>query len=187
MTDSDFVHRARHGDQTAYEALVQAHQQAVFRLAYLLLGDPSEAEDVAQETFIQAFKALGRFDTTRSMRPWLLRIATNLAYNRRRSVRRYLAMLQRAARNDPTLIDETAPSESREADAQALWQSVRRLEHNDQQVIYLRYFLELSEAEIAETLNVPAGTVKSRLHRAVARLRGILKTDMPELWEERGA
>ena len=86
---------ARQGDAFAWERLVGEHQQPVFRLAYLLLGDPDEAQDVAQETFIRAYHALHRFDNERPLRPWLLRIAANLAYNRQRSLRRYLAALKR--------------------------------------------------------------------------------------------
>ncbi|MEZ4737214.1 MAG: RNA polymerase sigma factor [Caldilineaceae bacterium] len=85
----------RGGNEATWAALVQAHQAAVFRLAYLLLGDADEAEDVAQEAFIRAFYALARFDPARPLRPWLLQIARNLAYNRRRSLRRYLAALGR--------------------------------------------------------------------------------------------
>src|SRR4051812_33128460 len=149
--------------------LVQQHQEAVFRLAYLLLGDHGDADDVAQETFIQAFKALSRFDTTRPVRPWLLRITTNLAYNRRRAIKRYFSALQRMVRADPDMLQ--SKDDTNRWEAQALWQSVRKLDRSDQEIIYLRYFLELSEAEAAETLGIAQGTVKSRLHRALGRLR----------------
>ena len=76
-------------------ALVRAHQTPVFRLAYLLLGSADEAEDVTQETFIRAYRSLGRFDTSRPLRPWLFKIAANLAHNQRRSMGRYLAALGR--------------------------------------------------------------------------------------------
>src|SRR5689334_7811726 len=99
--ETDWVRRARQGDETAWELLVREHQQAIFRLAYLMLGDASDAEDVAQETFMRAFRALDRFDTSRAARPWLLSIAANLARNRRRSLGRYLQALTRAARIAP--------------------------------------------------------------------------------------
>ncbi|HEX2908622.1 MAG TPA: sigma factor, partial [Phototrophicaceae bacterium] len=86
MSETELIHRARRGDSAAWEVLVSSHQEAVFRLAYLLLGDASDAEDVAQETFIRAFRFLARFDETRNWRPWLLSIAANLTRNRRRSV-----------------------------------------------------------------------------------------------------
>src|SRR5262249_16829297 len=164
MTEADLIGRARQGDEAAYESLVNEYQQAVFRLAYLLLGDKHDAEDVAQETFIQAFAALGRFDSSRPLRPWLMRITTNLAYNRRRAMGRYMAALRRLVRLEPGLLEPSHLDQSQQ-EAQELWQAVRRLERADQEIIYLRYFLELSSAETAEALNIAEGTVKSRLHR----------------------
>jgi RNA polymerase sigma-70 factor (ECF subfamily) len=182
--EADLITRARQGDQAAWEALVQQHQTAVFRLAYLLLGDADEAEDIAQETFIRTFRKLNRFDTGRPLRPWLLRIASNLARNHHRGVGRYLAALQRLPQADPKSI--SAEHENwHEMEAQALWQAVRRLNLKDQQIIYLRYFLELSVMEVADTLEIAPGTVKSRLFRALARLRQIVEQEFPILWEER--
>ncbi len=177
LSDSDLVSRARQGDELAYEALVRQHQEAIFRLAYLLLGDRSDADDVAQETFIRAFRALDRFDTARPLRPWLLQIAANLARNRRRAIGRYFAVLRRMVKADPDMFEPSAAVDARHGESLALWQFVRRLEQTDQEIIYLRYFLELSEADIAETLGVAPGTVKSRLHRAIGRLRGVMKQE----------
>jgi RNA polymerase sigma-70 factor (ECF subfamily) len=178
LSDSEIelINRARQGDQTAYEMLVRAHQEAVFRLAYLLLGDRGEADDVAQDTFIRAFKSLQRFDSTRPLRPWLMRITTNLAYNRRRAIKRYFSALTRMVKIDPDLV--AAKEDHHDFEAQALWQAVRQLDRTDQEVIYLRYFMEQSEAETAETLGVAQGTVKSRLHRALGRLRAVMGKDM---------
>ena len=86
MDNNDLISRARRGDDAAWEMLVRDHQDAIFRLAYLLLGDAHDAEDVAQEVFVRAFRALHTFDVTRPLRPWLLRITTNLAHNYRRSL-----------------------------------------------------------------------------------------------------
>jgi RNA polymerase sigma-70 factor (ECF subfamily) len=170
---------ARRGDPAAWEALMEAHQEAVFRMAYLLLGDPDDAQDAAQEAFVRAYSALPRFDLDRPLRPWLLRIVTNLARNRLRSAGRYFAALTRYARAEPEAL--THPSPERPADSESLWKAVRRLPAGAQQVIYLRYFLDMSEAEISSTLNVAAGTVKSRLHRALNRLKRIIQRDFPEL------
>lgn len=180
--EADLITRARQGDQAAWETLVQQHQTAVFRLAYLLLGDADEAEDVAQETFIRTFRKLHRFDSTRPLRPWLLRITSNLARNHHRGVGRYLAALHRVY--EPKSI--SAERENwQQMEAQALWQAVRRLHLKDQQIIYLRYFLELSVLEVADTLEIAPGTVKSRLFRALVRLRQIVEREFPILWEER--
>ncbi|MFL7867455.1 MAG: RNA polymerase sigma factor [Anaerolineales bacterium] len=181
MTEAQQIRLARQGDQTAWEALMSAHQEPVFRLAYLLLGDPDEAEDIAQETFLRAYKALDGFDTERPLRPWLLRIASNLAHNRHRSIGRYLGALTRFARQDPDRIKPTTIQP--EDNSQALWQAVRKMAKPFQEVIYLRYFLDMSESEMVDTLEVPAGTVKSRLHRALSKLRKIIERDYPELKE----
>ena len=181
MAETEQIIQARQGNQTAWEALMRAHQEPVFRLAYLLLGDPDEAEDITQETFLRAYKSLAGFDTERPLRPWLLRIASNLAHNRHRSFGRYISALTRFAQQDPSRIESTIPNP--EDNGQALWQAVRRMTKPFQEVVYLRYFLEMSENEMADVLEVPAGTVKSRLHRALSRLRGIIERDYPELKE----
>lgn len=160
---------------------MSVHQEPVFRLAYLLLGDPDEAEDITQETFVRAYGALKRFDAERPLQPWLLRIASNLAHNRHRSIGRYLSALTRFARQDTDKIKQT--SRRPDEDSQALWQAVQQLAKPFQEVIYLRYFLDMSEEEMVEALDVPAGTVKSRLHRALMKLRGIVERDYPDLKE----
>jgi RNA polymerase sigma-70 factor, ECF subfamily len=185
VTEQDLIGRVRDSDEAAWATLVAEHQQAAFRLAYLLLGDADEAEDIAQEAFVRAFRALHRFDADRPFRPWLLQIVANLARNRQRSVRRYLAALTRAAWIVPESISALGERTAQTWEAQTLWQAVRRLSHADQQIIYLRYFLELGEQETAATLGIAPGTVKSRLHRAVSRLRAIVERDFPALREER--
>ncbi|MBI3152301.1 MAG: RNA polymerase sigma factor [Chloroflexi bacterium] len=186
MEESTLIRRAANGDTTAWEPLMLAHQQAVFRLSYLLLGDPDDAEDVAQETFLRAWKHLRRFDLTRPFRPWLLSIASNLASNRRRSAGRYLAALTRAFRNEPASagIEEKSVQHM---EGNELWQAVKNLEFTDQQIIYLRYFLELPVHEAAEVLQVAEGTVKSRLNRALEKLRKIIQEGFPLLSEGREA
>jgi RNA polymerase sigma-70 factor, ECF subfamily len=96
-----WIEAAQQGDAQAWEQLVRAHQQAIFRLAYLYLGDADDAEDVAQETFLRAYHALDRFDTAHALRPWLMRITTNLCHNWRRGVGRYLAVLRQVWRREP--------------------------------------------------------------------------------------
>jgi RNA polymerase sigma-70 factor, ECF subfamily len=173
-------------DDLAWEAFIAEHQQAVFRLSYLLLGDPNEAEDVAQETFVRAWNATTSFDHNRPARPWLLQIAANLARNRRRSAGRYLHALGRLMRFGAPPPATIAERSMEHWEAQTLWEAVQQLSVHDQQIIYLRYFLELSETETAQTLGVAHGTAKSRLSRALERLRRVIATDFPALKEERG-
>jgi RNA polymerase sigma-70 factor (ECF subfamily) len=179
--EADLIRRARDGDAAAFEQIVRLHQEAVFRLAYLFLGCADDAEDAAQDVFVRAHKALERFDETRPLRPWLLAITANVSRNRLRSLKRAAAALRRL------IVPEMPVTEfERGLEAQALWQAVRRLSRADQEVIYLRYFLELSVNETAETLSVEAGTVKSRLSRALVRLRVVIERDFPLLYEGRG-
>lgn len=181
MDEAALVRHAIHGDAAAWEPLVLAHQEAVFRLCYLLLGDPDDAEDIAQETFLRAWNYLKRFDPTRPLRPWLLSIAANLASNRRRSAGRYLAALTRAFRNEPIASVNVEQKSAQHMEANDLWKAVQTLSVPDQQIIYLRYFLELSVTETAQFLGIAEGTVKSRLSRALDRLRGIIQQDFPVL------
>jgi RNA polymerase sigma-70 factor (ECF subfamily) len=186
LLEPDLIASARQGEATGWDAIVRQHQAAVFRLAYLLLGEAGEAEDVAQEAFIRAYHALDRFDASRPLRPWLLRIAANLARNRRRAWGRYLAALQRslAEQAEPPAAERVEHLAEEQLQAEELWQAVRRLAAADQEVIYLRFFLELPEAEMAAALDVAPGTVKSRLHRALKRLRGVVEAHHPGLAEK---
>ncbi|MBZ0303741.1 MAG: RNA polymerase sigma factor [Anaerolineae bacterium] len=180
--EPDVIQRARYGDEAACQILVDEHREVVFRLAYLLMGDAHDAEDIAQETFIRALRYLDRYDPERPLRPWLLRIATNLARNRRRSLGRYWAALQRLAGQTPAPEVPTPDNRSAQAaEAQALWQAVRRLNAAEQEIITLRYFMELPISETAEALGIQPGTVKSRLHRALKRLRAVIEQEYPEL------
>lgn len=183
MLEPELLASARQGQAAGWEAIVGRNQEAVFRLAYLLLSDSAEAQDVTQETFIRAYQALGRFDASRPMRPWLLRIAANLARNRRRALGRYFFALQRALRAEPEAGKQPSVEalSAQDFESQSLWQAVRRLARPDQEVVYLRFFLELPEAEMAAALDTAPGTVKSRLHRALKRLRAVIEESYPEL------
>jgi RNA polymerase sigma-70 factor (ECF subfamily) len=184
LEESTLIRHAASGDAAAWESLMLAHQEAVFRFAYLLLGDPDDAEDVAQESFLRAWKYLRRFDAARPLKPWLLSIAANLASNRRRSAGRYFAALMRAFRDDPA----TPPIEEKSArnlEAAELRSAVQKLGPADQQIIYLRYFLDLSVSETAQVLQVAEGTVKSKLSRALEKLRTVIRQDFPVLSEGR--
>jgi RNA polymerase sigma factor (sigma-70 family) len=169
--DTELVGRARRGEVSAYEELVRRYQGIAHRVAYLVTGDPAEAEDAAQQAFVKAYRALDRFDVERAFRPWLLRIVANEATNLRRSAGRRASLELAAARE----ADPVAPSPEVDAVArerrEGLLRAVNELDEEHRRVIALRYFLELSEGEMAEVLGVPRGTVKSRLARAMARLR----------------
>jgi len=181
--ETQLVLLARRGDSAAWETLMRAHQESVFRLAYLILGDADEADDAAQEAFIRAYRALERYDLTRPLRPWLLSISANLARNRRRSLGRYFAALRRKAQMEPAIWQGAEEQGGQKWHANQVWQAVRRLNPSDQQVIYLRFFLDMPVEEAAQAMQVAPGTVKSRLHRALERLRKIIEKDFTWLKE----
>lgn len=185
MEEKQLIALARQGDDAAWMALMEEHQQPVFRLAYLNLGDADEAEDVAQETFIRAFRNLDRFDESRPMRPWLLQISANLARNRRRAVGRYWNAIQRWVQSEVYEDDGVEAGSEAKLESEQVVEAIRRLNPADQQVIYMRFFLELSVRETAQALEIAEGTVKSQTSRALGRLREALKSDLSMLTEGR--
>lgn len=178
------LERARYDDEHAWEELVARHQQAVFRLAYLILQNREDAFDVAQDAFVRAYMKLDQHDGSRPLRPWLLAITANLARNKRRSVGRYWHAVGRFLQGKRKE-DLVAAPPGDGVEAAILWQAVRRLPYTAQEIIYLRYFLELSVEETAETLQIAPGTVKSRAYRALQKLRAIIDKEYPELADER--
>jgi RNA polymerase sigma factor (sigma-70 family) len=163
------IERARHGDVAAFESLVRAHQEVAFRTAWVASGGTDDAEDAVQEAFMKAFAALPRFRAGSSFRPWLLTIVANEARNRRRSAVRREALALRA----PNAGVDDSPEATMLATErrQTLMAALNRLSDADREVVSYRYLLELSEAETAAALGVPIGTAKSRLSRALVRLR----------------
>jgi RNA polymerase sigma factor (sigma-70 family) len=183
--EQQLIGRAQRGDMAAYEALVQQYETLAFRAAYLITRDDGEAADAAQEAFVRAYRALGSFRSGAPFRPWLLRIVTNLALNRLQANRRRQNMTERYTRQvmvetGHVSIDGLVLQRDQR---QRLLQAVGRLNPDQQALISLRYFLELPEAEVAATLKIPIGTVKSRLHRTLAKLREIIQTDYADLIE----
>jgi RNA polymerase sigma factor (sigma-70 family) len=171
------VQRAKNGDVSAYTDLVRAHQGIALRVAYLVLGDASEAEDTTQVAFMKAYRALGRFRAGAGFRPWLLRIVRNEALNRRRSAGRRAGLALKIA-SDPVSGDAAPSPEAvvvRDDDRRRLLEAVEQLPPGLRAVIEYRYFLGLSEAETARALAMATGTVKSRSARAIERLRHLTK------------
>jgi RNA polymerase sigma-70 factor (ECF subfamily) len=172
--EATLLARAKHGDPRAYERIVEQHQATAFRVAWLITGSSADAEEAAQDAFLKAHRALGRFRDGAPFRPWLLRIVANEARNRRVSAGRRERLALRALEERRHAADAVPSPEAAllESDARAgLMEALRRLDERDRLAIAARYFLELSEAEMAATLGCRPGTVKSRLSRALARLR----------------
>jgi len=159
----------------AYEELVRGYQDLAVRTAHLIAPD-GDAEDAAQEAFVKAWAALPRFRAGAPFRPWLLRIVANEARNRRRSASRRTGLALRVAEDRPSGDAAPSPESAVLASERSalLLAAVSTLRDEDREIIAARYFLDLSEAETAETLALARGTVKSRLSRALVRLRAAL-------------
>ena len=184
LNEQDLIERAKGGDVAAFEALVQIHRPMALRVAFLVVGDRTEAEDVTQEAFVKAYRAISRFRLEAPFRPWLLRIVRNESLNQRRRRGRQERLSLRLA-NDP-VSGGAAPSPETTVltgvERRTILEAVAALPDRYRDVITHRYLLGLTEAETSATLRIPVGTVKSRTARALDRLESALSG----LGEERG-
>jgi RNA polymerase sigma-70 factor (ECF subfamily) len=190
--DVDLVRRAREGDEAAFTELMERHQERVYRHALRLLGSPQDAEEVLQDTFLQVFRNLGKFEERSRFSTWIYRIATNEA----------LMRLRRASRRREVHLEETTPGElERASDAvrefarsaldqvadhevrEILNRALAELPAEYRVVFVLRDVDEFSNAEVAEILGLSVPAVKSRLHRSRLwlrdRLAGVLRERRP--------
>jgi RNA polymerase sigma-70 factor (ECF subfamily) len=161
--------------------LVRRYQDVAMRTAYLIAPE-ADAADAVQDGFLKAYAGLSRFRDGAPFRPWLLRIVANEARNRRRSAGRRVGLALRAsATAPPEALADSPESEVLADEARAqLHGALGGLRDEDREVIGARYLLGLSEAETAQALSIPAGTVKSRTSRALARLRVALEALEPD-------
>ncbi|HJR45329.1 MAG TPA: sigma-70 family RNA polymerase sigma factor [Actinomycetota bacterium] len=176
LDEAELIERARGGDALAYEELVVTYQGIAFRTAYVVCGDAADAQEAAQAGFVKAYYALDRFRSGHPFRPWLLKIVANEARNKRRSAGRRIGLELRLAEGRPR--DDAAPSPedaalTKERDEELI-AALNTLREEDRMVVACRFFLGLSEAETAAALSIAKGTVKSRLSRALTKLRGRL-------------
>jgi RNA polymerase sigma factor (sigma-70 family) len=181
--DAALVERAQDGDQQAYAELVRRYSPIAHRTATLIAG-PADAEDAVQDAFVRAYYALGQFRRGAPFKPWLLTIVANAARNRVRSAGQQPRLRDRLV-GDRTAgvlrLVRSAESEVLDADDRhTLVAAIDALPANARSVVICRYLLELSEAETAQMLGWPPGTVKSRLSRALDRLRADLAAQPPD-------
>ena len=171
------VRRARDGSAVALDELFRAHWPAAHRAAYLIVHDSAAAEDIAQEAFLAALRALDRFDRRRPFGPWLHRIVVNRAIDWTR-MRKY----RREVRLEPAAIEAGTRESDGRADLAVAGLSdaltaLAALSAEHRAVVVLRYLLEYTPAEIAKALDLPRGTVNSRLRRALDRLAGAYREE----------
>ncbi len=181
-TDSDtaLYERCKRQDRAAFAELFERHHARVFRAAYLISRETDAADDIAQLVFEELFTAFRRFDTARPFLPWLYRIVHNVSMDYlRRNRRGTLPLLNPDSLlgpdPDPGPADRAEQAEQREV----VWAAMSRLPDHQRAVLTLRYYAGLNEAEMADTLNIRRGTVKSRLHRAQEALASLLAGERP--------
>jgi RNA polymerase sigma-70 factor (ECF subfamily) len=174
--DEALLAAARAGDDGAFHDLVDAHAERLFRLAFSLVGSAADAEDVVQETLLGAFRHMRRFEGRSTVKTWLTRILLRqAARHHRRRGRRAEQPLTAAGRTDGAR--GAGPEHvARRLDVQA---ALERLSPLHREVLVLREFGGMSYAEMAEALDVPQGTVESRLHRARREMRELLRDYLP--------
>jgi RNA polymerase sigma-70 factor (ECF subfamily) len=174
IREADLVKRAQDGERNAFSDLVRMHAPGVFNVVYRMCGDHQLAEDAAQETFIQAWLHLSSYRPHSSLRNWLYRIAVNAATDMLRKDRRILP----GSVDDFELTDPQPGPEARYSQAERagmVQKAVASLPDASRAVLVLREYEGLSYQEIAEALDIPAGTVMSRLNYARSLLRGRLE------------
>jgi RNA polymerase sigma-70 factor (ECF subfamily) len=174
--EAEIVARARAGDAGAFEMLVAAHQSYVYNLAFRVLGNPQEAEDMAQEAFVRAWQALPKFRSQSRFSTWLYRIVTNLCYNRLPGLRRELSAIGEEEIADRPDQRSRVPQEGLEDAERRAWlhRQIDALPDSYRMLVTLRYQRNLPYEEIASITSLPMGTVKTGLFRAKEKLRSAL-------------
>lgn len=172
---SDYPERG--GDHEDFAALFEQYKNLVYKTAYLMLGNPQDAEEALQEIFVLVYRSLAGYDPGKgAITTWLYRVSMNYCLNQRRKRRVAVAPLDAAERAPAATL-----SAGELAERDAVREAVARLGADQRAVVVLRYYFELPLQEIAEVLGVPVGTVKSRLDRALRALRRTLGGEVDAL------
>lgn len=184
--EADLIDRTRAGDTAAYSELVRTYQDRVFGLCFRMCRSASDAEDLAQEAFVRAYNSLDKFDGRARFYTWLFRIAVNVTISeRRRSARKPMKLATDLGRSDGandraanpglgSVSDDGISAEDRamqKEQAEIVLAALADLDEEQRCIVTLRDMQSLGYDEIAEVMNIPVGTVKSRLHRARLALR----------------
>ena len=182
MTDEmAWVHQAQKGDDEAFTKLVEMYQKPVYNLCYRMLGEPENAEDAAQETFLKAYQNLARYDIERSFATWLLSIAAHHCIDKLRRKRFISFSIDEGDEGQTEMPDRSAPDPETEAVRQQTREHLQgcllSLDPTDRAAVVMRYWQDFSEMEIAQALKLTVPAVKSRLHRA--------RRALADLWEEK--
>ena len=192
MTDEKaWVLQAQQGSDEAFTNLVETYQKPVYNLCYRMVGEPEEAEDAAQETFLRAYQNLHRYDPSRSFGTWIFSIAAHYCIDRLR--KRKFAMFSMDAENEDgssfELPDPDSPNPEAESvtkeERDRLHLMLKDLDATDRAAVIMRYWYDYSEVEIAKSLKLTVSAVKSRLHRSRRALAGMWQENESHAHTER--
>jgi RNA polymerase sigma-70 factor (ECF subfamily) len=167
LSESEILEAVQKGDKEAYGLIVKRYMHSAYYIALGFVHNQQDALDVSQDAFIKAFRKIKRFDTHMPFFPWFYRLMKNLCIDHLRRKRR---MSEVPLEDTKVLSDKQDDREMKKA----LWKGIRELPFDQREVIILRYFRQMSYAEIAELIGKPIGTVMSSLHYAKRKLKGIL-------------
>lgn len=182
QSDAELVRQTLCGQTAAYNGLVLRYQRQVYNLAYRMLGNAEDAGDLVQDTFLRAYSALAKFRQDASFLTWLYKIASNLCIDHLRSRKAKGALsleVELEEGREPASEDRNNAPEDRailEATQELLHREILNLPEKYRIVVVMRHLQEMSVEEIADTLDLPAGTVKTHLFRAREMLRGRLRS-----------
>ena len=169
--DRALVHAARAGDERAFDGLFYRYRDGIYRLGLAITKDPSAAEEIVVDTFARAYRAIERLEPDDSLRPWLYRVAVNLSYNRRPRKGVSFSSLDDGAGDLAAEIESPSEAAERAERRQVVLECIEGLGAKHRIVVVLHYLSGLNLLEIAAIVDAPVGTVKSRLHYALERLR----------------
>ena len=192
MTDEKaWVLQAQQGSDEAFTNLVETYQKPIYNLCYRMVGEPEEAEDAAQETFLRAYQNLHRYDPSRSFGTWILSIAAHYCIDRLRK-RKFLMFSMDAENEDGSsfeLPDLDSPNPEAESvtkeERDRLHLMLKDLDATDRAAVIMRYWYDFSEVEIAKSLKLTVSAVKSRLHRSRRALAGMWQENESHAHAER--
>jgi RNA polymerase sigma-70 factor (ECF subfamily) len=180
VSEQELIRRARAGDEAAFTPLVETYNSAIYNLCYRMLGEPNEAEDAAQETFLRAYAQLQTYDPARPFKTWLFAIASHHCIDRLRKRRlTWLSIEDEQLPPHPALQEQSpGPEEQsvRREQSEAIQGLLSKLAPEDRNVIVMRYWYDYSYEEIARTTGATVSAVKSRLHRARGAIAEMIKS-----------
>jgi RNA polymerase sigma-70 factor (ECF subfamily) len=177
MDEAKLVRALKGRDSAAIEALIETHGNRLLRSATLLCGDETNAQDLVQDTFVEAFRSVHRFRGQASLYTWLHSILLNLTRHHRRDSQRLVYDNELAAR-EVSVLEERPSALDFESAAAELARALRQLSDSHREVLVLRYYEHMKIHELARHLGVSKGTVKSRLHYAIREMQKLLPSEM---------